>query len=201
MNLIDKINLFYKLAMQDSETLKKLSNMETFKEKIDYAEEHLNHFSSGSSRIVYLLPGEKEVLKLAKNEKGEAQNKSEAKVQGKYLNHANLSCKKGTWIIAPFLQKITEKEFEQLCGYNFKDFTQSIRYEIKKGSSDSIDKPKAFKEVEKSDFFKEFLASVKKYDLTSGDIARISSWGKSDGHPILLDSGLTRKIFDDYYES
>ena len=57
-------------------------NMETFKslrnhaERNRYAAEHLQKIAAGSSRIVYKIDDEK-VLKLAKNDKGIAQNETE----------------------------------------------------------------------------------------------------------------------------
>jgi hypothetical protein len=34
-----------------------------------------------------------------------------------------------------------------------------------------------------------------------GDLSRISSWKKRDNKPVLVDMGLTKKVFDDYYDS
>lgn len=208
--LFKLINNFFKLAAESEELpenskdvstiLKNLSSLETFKARVDYAEKNLKHLSSGTSRVVYVLPGEKEVLKLAKNERGVAQNKVESKVKSKYVNETVKSCKNGCWKISPFLDKITEKEFEELCGVNFKDFGESLSYGLKEISKDDKKKPKCFDEVSKTKIYKDLTDCAKKNKLLAGDLKRISSWGVNGDTPVLLDAGLTKEIFDEFYE-
>jgi hypothetical protein len=40
-----------------------------------------------------------------------------------------------------------------------------------------------------------------KFKLMPGDLARISSWGTKDNQPILIDAGLTKDVFAEFYES
>ena len=179
-----------------------LERLETYTARKEYAERNLKHLSSGSSRIVYLTPGQT-IVKLAKNDKGIAQNKAEANPQmkSKFLNKI-LSCAKNcAWIEVPFLDKITEKEFEKMTGLKFEDFGESIRYALKdvSGNTDK-EKPKNFKEVEKSDIYKELKDIGEKFKLMPGDLARISSWGAKNGNPVLIDAGLTADVFADFYE-
>lgn len=208
--LVNRVNLFLKLAT-DSEKLpensddpavilKNLSSLETFKARVDYAEKNLGHLSSGSSRVVYTMPGKKEVLKLAKNDRGVAQNKVESKMKCKYINKTTKSCPEGCWKISPFLDKVTEKEFEELTDLNFKDFGEALDYGLKSVSESSAKKPKNFEEISKTEMYKTLVDCGKEYDLMPGDLSRISSWGQVDGHPTLLDSGLTREIYDEFYE-
>ena len=51
-------------------------SLKSFNKRVQYCEQHLTRISSGSSRIVYLVDDDK-VLKLAKNQKGIAQNNVE----------------------------------------------------------------------------------------------------------------------------
>jgi hypothetical protein len=204
--LTKKADLFYRLAAGKDgleAILKKLSELETFTDRVDYAEEQLEHFSSGSSRVIYLTP-DKTVLKLAKNNRGIAQNKVEAnpKMASKYINETLKADKKGYWKISPFLDKITEKEFEKMTGVDFKDFGEAMSYGLKTISEDSsAKKPKNFDKVKKLEIYQELVKLGKKFELLPGDIERISSWGKVDDHPVLLDAGLTRDIYDEFYES
>ena len=78
-------NMFYSLAAGEelppnSDDLKvvlsNLEQLETYAARKKYAESNLKHLSSGSSRIVYLTP-RKTIVKLAKNDKGIAQNKAD----------------------------------------------------------------------------------------------------------------------------
>lgn len=204
-------NMFHSLAAgeeipADSKdlgtVLSNLEKLETYTARKEYAERNLKHLSSGSSRIVYLTPG-KTIVKLAKNDKGIAQNKAEAnpKMKSKFLNKVLSSSKDGVWIEVPYLDKITEKEFKEMTELEFNDFGESIRYALREvsGNTDK-EKPKNFAEVEKSDIYKELKDIGEKFDVMPGDIARISSWGRKDGIPILIDAGLTKKVFEDFYE-
>ena len=204
-------NMFYSLAAgeelpSDSDDLKtvlsNIENLETYTARKNYAERNLKHLSSGSARIVYLTPGET-IVKLAKNDKGIAQNKAEAnpEMKSKYLNKI-LSCAKNfAWCEVPYLEKITEKQFEEMTGLKFNDFGDAIRYGLKdiSGNADK-EKPENFDKVAQSDIYKELKDIGEKFKLLPGDMARISSWGSKDGRPVLIDAGLTRDIYDEFYE-
>lgn len=201
-------NLFYtaatiKTASKDNAILKELSELETFKDRIELAGKELEHRSSGSSRIVYEF-GSDQVLKLAKNEKGLAQNKAEAnpKIKSKYVNETIKSDKDGIWIISPLREKITEKEFKKMTDINFKDFGKALEYGLRSVSKDSDQKkPKDYEDIAKTEIFKEIVRVGKIGDLLPGDLTRISSFGKTKDHPILLDTGLNNKIYKIYYDS
>lgn len=203
--------MFYSLAAgeelpADSKDLKvvlsNLEKLETYNARKNYAERNLEHLSSGSSRIVYLTPG-KTIVKLAKNDKGIAQNKAEAnpKMQSKYLNKIISCANNYSWCETYFLEKITEKEFEEMTGLNFDEFGDAIRYGLKNvsGNTDK-EKPENFEKIAKSDIYKELKDIGEKFKLLPGDMARISSWGTKDGRPVLIDAGLTADIFEEFYE-
>lgn len=204
-------NIFYSLAAgeelppksSDLETiLGNLEGLDTYTARKKYAEENLERLSSGSSRIVYLTPS-KTIVKLAKNDKGIAQNEAEAnpEMKSKFLNKI-LSCAKNySWIEVPYLEKITEKEFRELTGLDFNDFGEAIRFGLKNVSGNSdTEKPEHFDEVSKSDIYKELRDIGSRFKLMPGDLARISSWGSKDGYPVLIDAGLTQAVFSDFYE-
>jgi hypothetical protein len=197
--------LFYALATEKAplETvLKQLSTLETFKDRVDYAEEHLEHLSSGSSRVIYRLPDGR-VLKLAKNERGRAQNKAEGnpKMKSKFINETLKMDPEGQWKISPYLEKITEKEFEKMTGIPFKDFGEAIRYGLREVSGNEDNpKPDNFSEIEKLELYQELVKLGRRFSLLGGDLARISSWGQKDNHPVALDAGLTKDIYDEFYE-
>lgn len=182
--------------------LSNLEHLETYAARKEYAEANLKHLSSGSSRIVYLTSG-KTIIKLAKNDKGIAQNKAEANpgMKSKYTNKILSDAQNNSWIEVPYLEKITTTEFKKMTGLEFDDFGESIRFGLKdvSGNSDQ-EKPKNFEEVAKSDIYKEVRDVGEKFKLMPGDIARISSWGTKEGHPVLIDTGLTKDVFADFYE-
>ena len=209
--LIRFADLFYSLAAEeelpkDSKDLKvilsNIEQLETYNARKKYAERNLKHLSSGSSRIVYLTPG-KTIVKLAKNDKGIAQNKAEGnpKMKSKYLNEIIGKAKNDSWIETHYLDKITEKEFEEMTDLKFENFGDSIRYALQNVSGNTgKEKPENFDKVSHSDIFKELKDIGEKFKLMPGDLARISSWGTKDGRPVLIDAGLTKDVFDDFYE-
>lgn len=182
--------------------LKNIEGLETYKARKDYAEKNLEHLSSGSSRIVYATPS-KTIIKLAKNDKGIAQNKAESnpKMKSTFINKVLSHAKDHSWIEVCYLDKITPKEFEKMTGIKFEDFDEALSYGLKKVSDGDAKKPKNFDEVSDSEVYKEMKRLGEKFKLLPGDIGRISSWGVKDGHPVLIDAGLTRDIFDEYYDS
>jgi len=191
---------------EDSKDLKTVLNniegLETYTARKNYAEENLKHLSSGSSRIVYLT-SDKTIVKLAKNDKGIAQNKAEAnpEMKSKYLNEIIKHAKNFSWIETHYLDKITTTEFEEMTGLDFDQFGESIRYGLKAVSGNSdMEKPEEFSKVEKSDIYKEVKKIGEKFKLMPGDLARISSWGTKDGRPVLIDAGLTADVYSDFYE-
>ena len=186
-----------------SVVLKNLSKLETYNARKKYAERNLEHLSSGSSRIVYLSP-DKTIIKLAKNDKGVAQNEAESnpKMKSKFLNKIIRHADNHAWIETYFLDKINPKDFEKMTGLDFDDFGDSIRYGLKEVSGNKDrEKPENFDEVEKTEIYKEIKEIGKKFKLMPGDLARISSWGKKDGKPVLVDAGLTKEVFEEFYES
>ena len=210
--IIRLADIFYALATSESEklpedssnlktVLKNLEKLETYQARTKYAEKNLKHLSSGSSRIVYETP-DKTIIKLAKNDKGIAQNKAEAnpKMKSKFLNEIISQAKNFSWLETHYLEKITEKDFKKMTDIDFDDFGNAIRYGLKDVSDSSKSKPKHFEEISKSEIYKEMKRVGEKFKLMPGDIARISSWGTKDDRPILIDAGLTKEVFEDYYE-
>lgn len=204
-------NLFLALAKDDSPPnsndlktiLKNLEQLDTHAARKKYAESNLKRLSSGSSRLVYLTKN-KTIIKLAKNDKGLAQNKAESnpKMKSKFLNKTISFAKNNSWMQTHFFKKITVKEFEKMTDIKFEDFGESIRFGLKNisGNSDKK-KPKNFDIVSKSEIYKEMKRIGDKFKLMGGDLARISSWGTKDDHPVLIDAGLTKKVFSDFYDS
>lgn len=184
-----------------TKVLKNLENLDTFRARKRYAERNLKRLSSGSSRLVYLT-SKGTILKLAKNEKGLAQNKAESnpKMKSKYLNKILRYAKNNVWIETEKLEKIKAKQFEEMTGVDFQLFSDAISYGLKDVAGTTHEKPVDFDEVKGSDVYKEMLSLGKKFKLMPGDMARISSWGTLKGQPILIDAGLTREVYDEFYE-
>jgi len=184
-----------------TKVLKNLENLDTFCARKRYAERNLKRLSSGSSRLVYLT-SKGTILKLAKNEKGLAQNKAESnpKMKSKYLNKILRYAKNNVWIETEKLEKIKAKQFEEMTGVDFQLFSDAISYGLKDVAGTTHEKPVDFDEVKGSDVYKEMLSLGKKFKLMPGDMARISSWLTDGKRVILADCGLTREVYDIYYD-
>jgi hypothetical protein len=188
-------------SLSFKEVCSELESLETFADRIKFAKKHLKHLSSGSSRVVYLTP-QNTILKLAKNDRGLAQNKVESnpKMKSKFINKVKGFAKNHEWIHMEYRDKITTKQFEKMTDIPFKEFGDAIKYGLRKLTSKPDRKePKNFDSIKSSKIYKEFLRLGEEFQLMPGDMARISSFGEHDGHPILLDAGLTKNIFDEFY--
>lgn len=203
--IIKRAFLFYSLAKEYKELydiLDSAEKLDTYKDRESLLEKKLKRISSGSSRIVYSYNNDI-VVKFAKNEKGIAQNKAESniKIKSKYVNKVIDKSKKYNWITCAYLDDLKEKDFKELIGYSFKDISECFLYSLKKLSDSKYKKPKNFDEISKTSFYKDILNIAEKYKLMPGDLSRISSWKKKNNNPVLVDMGLTKKVYDDYYDS
>ena len=186
-----------------SVVLKNLEKLDSHNARKKYAEKNLKHLSSGSARIVYSTSDDT-IIKLAKNDKGLAQNKAESnpKMKSKFLNKTLKHAKNHSWVEVNYLDKITVKDFLKMTGIEFEDFGRAIRYGLKNvsGNTDK-EKPKNFDKVSESEIYKDLKRIGEKFDLMPGDLARISSWGCKDNCPVLIDAGLTKEVYDKFYGS
>ena len=193
-------------------------DMETFKSlrshagRNRYAQEHLQRLSSGSSRIVYKIDDEK-VLKLAKNDKGIAQNEVEIEY-GQYSDIEDVVAKifdydeeNNLWVEMELVRKVRPADFKNIIGYSFEDYKLAIRnYGIDTGNSKGSKYPLSKQLVEdmwENEFMYEMFSFIGNYAVPTGDLERTSSYGlvKRDGQDkiVLIDYGLTHEVYSSYY--
>ena len=161
-----------------------------------YAYMFLEPLGHGSSREVYTLTS-RYALKIARSEKGNAQNEAEVDAftnpQTKDVVAKVQSFDKDfNWVIADLVSPLKNaREFEQLTGINFEKFCGVFKAECKGTST---------KEFNGSKFVKAVATTAKGSGLLVGDVCKIDSWGKSpDGRAVLLDYGFTRDVADKHY--
>lgn len=195
MDLYLKILEFEKFAKQVI-NLNEIDKLKSFDEMKKFAKKHFEYIAQGSSRIIFKLD-DGTILKLAKNEKGLAQNFVESNPKMKSFLKPKMikSSKDKFWINVEFLTPIKEKEFEKLSGMSFHSFNKTLEFDSKSGKSTEPDQ-----DVEKNKIYKEVLRLNKEFDLTCGDLTKISSWGKSkEGKLKLIDTGMTHEIYNEFY--
>lgn len=200
----------------------------SFKQRVDYANKTLKRISSGSSRIVYEVD-EKTVLKIAKNQKGIAQNELEIEMSNDYyLNSIGLMAEiyekdegKFLWLEMEKAGKLTDRKFKQLTGQSFETLNSFIYYFFKQYSRRPIYfRGMAEEEAERlvnpnelfpeTNYGAEFFGKVKEYisnyqpDIsTVQDMTQMSTWGivKRNGKEevVIVDYGVNEEIINKYY--
>ena len=199
-------------------------NMEAFKSipsyagKIKYCKEKLGkQLGSGSSRMVFPIDNEK-VLKLAKNEKGIAQNEAECDY---FLQQIGLFAKiydtddDYKWVEMQLARKATAADFKKFFGYPFKvicayvDYVHSLyarrsSYDFRDHSYDNL-----FKQIGDSDAYYdsvfymlyEYMANTQLNAI--GDLKRLSSWGvvseNGEESLVIIDYGLNDDVAQEFY--
>jgi hypothetical protein len=188
--------------------MEEFKSLKSFNKRIKYCEEHLSRISSGSGRIVYKIDDEK-ALKLAKNRKGIAQNEVEIDYsQDNYINHLFAETYEFhpdfLWLEMELCVKINHAKFKQLTGVNFREFSNMIHYEKERVTSRTdrliISQPPNYDELIENEFIMDIVDYMNNYDIPFGDLIRINTYGENyDNEIVIVDYGLTQKVFDDYY--
>ena len=183
-----------------------LKNINNFTARIKYVQSHLKRIGSGSARIVYEID-DKHVLKLARNKKGIAQNYVEAD-WGLHNMYDNIlpelieTDEDNLWLIVEKANKITKKEFEKLTGVDFLEFGNTLRYELANRESSYVpwSKPEDYEEIIDNEFFHDIIDMSINFDFPSGDFEKISSYGEIDNNPVVVDPGLTKDVYKEFYK-
>lgn len=186
--------------------------LKSFNKRVQYCEQHLTRISSGSSRIVYLVDDDK-VLKLAKNQKGIAQNNVEISLgnEGYYTCFADVYDydNDGLWLEMEFCRKAKKSDFKRIYGIPFEVLCYGIAEMVEyRNKFNPFNKYKPYwKQLMNSENDKvlEFIDSFREYIggqglETTGDLYRISSYGVTkDNRIVLVDYGLDDDVYNNYY--
>lgn len=206
-------------AAMDTFSLQELSNIPTFRGRMEYCKQQLGPaIGKGSGRMVFQIDDEK-VLKLAMNQKGIAQNNEER--PDSYKNSMSLFPKcyeideNKAWLVAEYVLPAKAEDIRKVTGMSPKEFFNVVynlwherqgynrRFNI--WGYRQIDKDKLWGLVEDYDsIFYEINDYLGNYDgVGVGDLVRLSSWGLAmrGGEPylVILDSGLTSEVYNSYY--
>lgn len=185
-------------------------NLSSFNARIKYCEEHLQRISSGSGRIAYKVDDEK-VLKLAKNQKGIAQNEVEYS-QGQYRDLEDIVARvfdahpDYLWIEMELARKMSKGDFKRITGFSFDDYRKAmVNYGVDVGMGGrKYEFPQElWEEMWEDEFVYDMFNYMPNYDVPPGDLMRTSSYGivKRNGEDkvVLIDYGFNKEIFDTYY--
>lgn len=186
--------------------------LRSFNQRIQYCEQNLQRISSGSSRIVYKIDNEK-VLKLAKNQKGLAQNEVEIEYSSEYLLDGTVAKvfeydENNLWLEMQLARKCTPTLFKQITNFSFDDFRKAINdYGMQSGNGGSGQKsgldPKIEEIMWEDEFVRGIFDFIGNYGIPVADLMRLNSYGivseKGQNHIVIIDYGLTHGIHASYY--
>ena len=219
MKIIITESQFINLIQRDIEEdyplswdIEEFKNLKSFNKRIKYCEQNLQRISSGTSRIVYKID-ETKVLKLAKNEKGIAQNKTEINFSEDYLWDMVVAKlfdhdEDGLWVEMELARKVTTSIWNNIVGIPIDIFRDGTRFmEQQKGSLKTLyrlKEPERMEELYENDFTSTILDLIANYDVGSGDFGKLSTYGlvNRDGKDeiVIIDYGLTNEVYDSYYK-
>lgn len=192
--------------------IEELNSINSFRGKIDYANQHFTRIGSGSGRIVYDLDGVN-VLKLALNSKGIGQNEVEAGI-GYYPDVQHIvtkvidSADNDSWIIAEKAKKVNERRIKELTGIpSLNDLFIFLKnYESNKlnGGRNSYRQSEELVQFFWNNEFAHDLADlIASYGVIAGDLGKPSSYGEviRSGQPsiVVTDYGLNDEVYSSYY--
>jgi predicted nucleotidyltransferase len=185
--------------------LNKFKKLKSFKERVDYCNSTLTKLGAGSSRIVYLVD-DKTVLKLAKNQKGIAQNKVEIGASDKYYSNVTAevyeSDDNSLWLEMELAKPINKTRFKEILGYSVEDFGKWVTnfWNVNNRKKPYYILDKQVEEIiNESEFANSVFSFIQDYGLSVGDLGRISTYGEFDGEVKIIDYGLDDDVLSNYY--
>ncbi len=191
-----------------------LHNIRGWAGKKRYLESCLPKLGQGSSRIVFLLEPTK-AIKLARNDKGLAQNEREADLQHAAKENEDVMAQildydqeKYLWVEMEIARKLDAQSFKRITGLPwavFRSFMMSDRMRY------TINKPMQFggKEFTADDFYEnEFVSSLTyaadNYGIMRADLESPRQYGivnrNGKDFVVLVDYGLNQQIWSQHYD-
>lgn len=193
----------------------------TFKSRLEYAKDRAQRLGGGSSRVAFIIPdnGRETVLKVAKNNKGMAQNKAEIDIlTDGYLGKLDIVIplvdydkknREPTWIQTEKAEKASEVKLAAMMksGRYLFYLTTYANYMIgsdrdKWGMERVNAHLESLSDEDKEIFVKyaqEIADLVSSSSLQMGDFDRASNWGIYKGRPVIIDLGYNEDVANLYW--
>jgi hypothetical protein len=166
-------------------------------------EAHLERLGAGSSRIVYALSATR-VVKLAKNAKGIAQNEMEgdallARMYPTLVARTLRRCPDNTWIVQQRATPARKADFPKQFGLSLQElglYMAQTCFPYNRWLRASDATVARFRTCRR---LSDFVECALNFDLHAGDMGRLSTWGMVGKRLVLIDYGLTRSNYNEYY--
>lgn len=195
----------------------------TFKQRLAYALERAKKLGTGSSRVATTIEyqGRPTVLKIAKNQKGLAQNSVEADILSDgYASQLGILIpiidydeqnREPTWIHTEMAQKANPKQLCALLGCDNLDQLVNMAWAItgKKRYVGNYQDYVTFlrqrgvaeEQIERMTDYANTLADLNSsFDVELGDFTRAANWGIYNGKPVIIDVGFNSNVLNQYYK-
>src|ERR1035437_4731413 len=132
-------NLLDEMAYPASFSMEDFKNLRNFSQRIKYCDQNLERMASGSGRVIYKIDNEK-VLKLAKNNKGIAQNEVES--EGYLQNYGAVakvfeSYYDNSCVEMELAKRVSASIFRNVVGFDFKYVEPYLHNVLRAGIRDS----------------------------------------------------------------
>ena len=194
----------------------------TFKSRLQYALDRAKKLGTGSSRVATIIEyeGRPTVLKIAKNQKGLAQNSVEADILSDgYASQLGILIplidydeqnREPSWIHTEMATKASDKQLANLMGVDDLNSLVQLgnaiagksRFFTYQGLTDSMRKRgKTEEQIETATEYANILADLtNSFDVELGDFARAANWGIYKGKPVIVDVGFNSNVLNQYYK-
>lgn len=178
-------------------------NIETFSGRVSYCKKNLRFIQGGSARMTFDL-NNGNVLKLAYNDKGLAQNRVESTrhfVQ-EYDHLFNVpieSHHNDQWNICKKMHKVSKEELEAFVEMNSRTFQRKVVklniWVMSQGRSNLPDID--------TELLNEMHKLAANFNILVGEFKVRSSYGKDpdSGKIRIIDYGLTKEVYQEFYQS
>lgn len=197
-------------------SLKELSSLTSFRQRLMYCTKHLGMtIGNGSSRVVFQV-NDQLCLKLAKNQKGVAQNQLEGEAYKERYDCMPKVYEKDDndlWIVCEYVLPAKANDFQHCLGISWADFQAYIgscfdeynprKYRGYRGYP-VMDDERFYELKEENEQLYDFADYMFDYQPPIGDMLRLANYGMvrryNQDMIVLLDHGLSEEIFDQYYK-
>jgi hypothetical protein len=196
----------------------------TFKSRLAYALERAKKLGTGSSRVATVIEyqGRPTVLKIAKNQKGLAQNSVEADILSDgYASQLGVLIpiidydeqnREPTWIHTEMATKANEKQLCNLLKVPSLSFLVNFAWSIT-GKKRFMGLPDGYitqlrnkynmseDDIEVATDYANTLADLhSSFDVELGDFSRAANWGLYQSKPVIVDVGFNSNVLNQYYK-
>lgn len=197
--------------------LEHFKTLTTFKDRLIYCKENLQHISNGSSRAVFKIDDTK-VLKLAKNKKGLAQNNTEISLNydnnwySTILADVIEAHEDGLWVEMELAIPAKNQDFIDELGYGLDvviDYLYYCYYSFIKQDKGAAsfyipdEEVKNHFENDPNEFVNTLVNMMSEHIINPADFGKLNSYGivNREGHKtlVLIDFGINDEVYDTYY--